>query len=78
MIKDFFFKKLLENKLADLPPEQKEKVLKAFEDNPELFAKIGEEIKTELANGKDQVSAAMAIAEKYKNELKDLLNKGAN
>ncbi len=74
MVKDFLLKKIIENQLKDLPQEQKEKVLKAFENNPEFFGRIAEEIQKEISSGKDQFSAAMAVVEKNKEKIKEILN----
>jgi uncharacterized protein YneF (UPF0154 family) len=43
-IKDFMTRKLLERQMKDLPPEQRDMVIKAVQENPELFEKIAKEI----------------------------------
>lgn len=70
---NFLMKKMLKAKMKDIPEEQQDKVLEAFSKNPQLFKQIAEEIKEKTKQGKDQMSAAMEVAAKYKDDLSKLM-----
>lgn len=72
-IKEFFFKKMLESKMKSVPREDQEKMFKLLEKNPELFQKIALEMQTEMKKGGSEMEVAMKIAEKYKDQIKDLI-----
>jgi hypothetical protein len=73
MLKGFLMKKMLASKIAGLPEEEREKAVRAIEENPELFAKIAEEMEAAIKAGKSQTDVAMEIAQKYGEELKRLM-----
>lgn len=74
-IKDFFMRKVLKGQLkkSGLPEAQQERLLEGMLKNPELFKKIGEEIKALQKQGKNQMSASMEVMKKYQNELRDIM-----
>ena len=72
-IQSFLMKKMLKSKLKDIPEAEQEKVIAAIEKNPELFQKIALEIQEKTKGGKDQMSAAMEVMQKYQTELKGLM-----
>jgi hypothetical protein len=74
-IKDFFVKKMLGSQLkkSGLPQDQQDKLMNAMMKNPELFKKIGDEIKALEKSGKNQMFASMEVMKKYQNELRDLM-----
>ena len=71
--KNMMAKQMMKRQMKDVPPEQQEKMLKALEENPELFENMGKEIQEEMAKGTDQMQAAMMVATKYQEELKKVL-----
>ena len=73
MFKEFLLKKTFQSKLGDVPPEQQEKILKAFEKDPALFMKIAEEIKTKASVGGDQVAVAMEVLKSHQGEIAKLM-----
>jgi len=73
MLKNFLLKKVLETKLKDVPQAQKEKILKLFEENPELLQKIAKEMQEKVKGGKDQMAVAQELMQKYGDELKGIL-----
>lgn len=73
-IKDFMIRKMLETKLKQVPKEEQEKILTLIEKNPELFQKIATEMQEEIAKGKDQMTSAMQIMQKYKDEIQRAMN----
>ena len=72
-IKDFFVRKMVEQKMKDVPKEQQEKIMRLVEQNPELFQKIATEVQGEMSKGTDQMQAVMKVLEKHKDELQGKL-----
>tara|TARA_Y100000310_G_C20402243_1_gene677974 strand:- start:556 stop:774 length:219 start_codon:yes stop_codon:yes gene_type:complete len=72
-MKDFLMRKMLQKQLKGVPEDQQEKMMKLFTENPELFQKMAVEIKEEMGKGSDQMTAAMEVAKRHRDELKDLL-----
>lgn len=68
-------KNLIASKLKDVPPEQKEKIMKAFEENPQLFETIASEMALEVKNGKSELDAVAFIIEKHSDELRNVFQK---
>ncbi len=69
MFKDFLMKKMLEKQLAHLSTDERDKITAILSENPELFTKIGKSIQEKMSGGMDQMKAAMAVAEEFKDEL---------
>lgn len=61
MFKNFLIRKLAERQLKDMPAEDREKVLKLMENNPELFEKIATEVAEKVKGGMSQTDAAMQV-----------------
>lgn len=72
-LKDFFFKKAIENQIKNLPPAYKERVTRALLNNPDFLQRISEEIKKEMDMGKDRIEAAKSVMEKNQSELLNIL-----
>lgn len=60
-------------KMKGVPPEQIEMVTKLMERDPELFKKIGKEIKQKMKEGKDQTLASMEVMRKHQGEIVKLM-----
>tara|TARA_Y100001958_G_C21126831_1_gene469324 strand:+ start:187 stop:408 length:222 start_codon:yes stop_codon:yes gene_type:complete len=73
MLKKFLMKKMLKSQMKGVSEEQQEQIIGMFEKDPELFKKIAEEIQVEMKNGKDQMTASMAVMRKYQDQLKGLM-----
>jgi hypothetical protein len=73
MFKNFIMKQMLKSKMKDVPPEMQDKIIGAMEKNPQLFTSLAAEIQEEMKKGKDQMTAAMAVMQKHKDELQGLL-----
>ncbi len=72
-LKTLLLKKTLASQLKGVPQEQQDKILKAVEENPDLFQKIALEMQSEMKKGKDQMAAAMSVMPKYQEELSRLM-----
>lgn len=66
-------KQMISKQLSALPKEQKDKVLKAFDDNPDFFKKMIEDISKRLKNGESQQSAMMAVISSNRAELERIM-----
>ncbi len=72
-IKDFFLKQALKHKLKDVPEEHRDKLMSAMEKNPEIFEKIGDEVKRLTKQGQSEMAATMIVMRKYQAELQRLM-----
>ena len=70
---NFFLKQMLKKQLSALPEEQKQRVLKALEENPKFFEELVKEISERLKKGESQQSAIMQVMTARKAELQKIL-----
>jgi len=66
-------KKMMERQLKDVPKAQQERIMKAVEKNPELFEKIGKEIKAGTKAGRPQMAVTMEVMKKYQKQLQEAM-----
>jgi 2-oxo-4-hydroxy-4-carboxy--5-ureidoimidazoline (OHCU) decarboxylase len=71
-IKNFLMRKMMSSQLKGVPQEEQDKIFDMIEKNPELFQKIAQETQEKIKSGKDQMSAAMEVMQKYKDQLQKL------
>src|SRR3989338_764070 len=83
-LKSFAAKKLIEQQIKKLPPQQQaaagqqaQMIFALMEKNPKLFEQITKEIEAEVKKGKGQQAAALAVLPKYANELRELMGDAA-
>lgn len=75
-IKNFIMKKAAERQLKDVPPEQRDMIMKLLENNPDLFAKMAKEVEQKVKKeGRDQQVAMLEVGKKYQKELREALGK---
>ena len=67
-------KKMLAQKMKDVPQVDQDKMFAMIEKNPDLFQKIAVEVQAEMKNGTDQMSATMKVVKQYEEDLKKLAN----
>lgn len=73
-LKTFFLKKMLASKMKGVPQAEQDKIFDMIEKNPDLFQKIGAEVQEKMQReGKDQMTAAMEVMQKHKDQLKGLM-----
>lgn len=73
-IKNFLVKKMAERQLKDMPPQQRDMIMKLLENNPDLFMKMSKEVEHKIkVEGKDQMLAMMEVGKKYQKELKEAM-----
>lgn len=66
-------KAMLRRQMKDLPKDQQDKIITAFEKDPEFFKKIAEEIQAKIKSGKDQQTAAMEVMMANQHKLSQLM-----
>lgn len=71
MFQNFLLRKML--RMQGVPEDQIGMFISMMEKNPELFKKIGEEIKEKMDKGIDQQNASMQVMKKYEQELRKLV-----
>ncbi len=65
---------MLASKMKGVPEAEQEKIFNMIEKNPDLFQKIGAEVQEKMQReGKDQMTAAMEVMQKHKDQLKGLM-----
>jgi hypothetical protein len=72
-VKNFAMRKLVDRKLKDAPPEQKELIMTLMEKDPALFEKISKEIQAEIKSGKSEMAAAMKVMPKYQAQMRAIM-----
>lgn len=74
-IKSFITEKLIRSKMKNLPKAQQDMFIKLINENPELFKKIGDEVKVLTKGGASEMTATMQVMRKYQAEIqKAMLN----
>jgi hypothetical protein len=74
-IKSFLTEKYLNYKMKNVPPAQKEMLMKMVQEKPDLFKKIGEEIERRKKGGENEMKASMEVMKKYRAELAEIMQK---
>lgn len=74
-LQEMLFKKMLASKMKGVPEAEQQKIFDMIEKNPDLFQKIALEVQSAMKGGKDQMTAARDVLEKYKSELSGLAGK---
>lgn len=72
-IQTFLMKKMLGQKLKDVPEADQQKIFAALEKNPELFKNIAAEVQAKMKDGKGQMLAVMEIVQKYQGDLQQVM-----
>lgn len=72
-IKSFITDKLIRSKMKHLPKAQQDMFIKLIEENPELFKKIGDEVKALTKSGTSEMTATMQVMRKYQAEIQKLM-----
>lgn len=70
---NFLMKTMLKKQLGGLPKDQQEMIMKAIDEHPELFDKIGKEIKAKVKSGVNKQAASMSVMMAHKNDLQKIM-----
>lgn len=68
-IQNFLLGQAMKWKMKDVPPEQREQIMKLVQKDPELFKKIGEEVDKRVKGGEPQMKATLEVMKKYRPQL---------
>lgn len=61
--------------MKNLPKAQQDMFIKLIQENPELFKKIGDEVKALTKSGVSEMTATMQIMRKYQPEIQKIQQK---
>jgi len=75
MIKEFLLKQVIKRQLKGVPEAEIDRIIGLVEKNPELFKKIGEEIKVKVKAGRSEQAASMEVMRAHQGELQKVLQK---
>ena len=67
--------KMMKKQLANLPEDQKQKVMAMVEENPEFFEGIAKEIEQLKSQGKNEMAATMEVMRKKQTEMQQMMMK---
>ena len=73
MFGNFLMKQMLKQQLKNVPKEVQEKVLAAFEKNPQFFKDLMNEIAAKVKSGVPQATAAQQVMMTKRAELQKML-----
>lgn len=73
MFKEFFLKKIIKSQLKGVPEAQVDQIIAIVEKNPELFKKIGDEIKAKTKAGRSEMAASMEVMRAHQAEIQKAL-----
>jgi hypothetical protein len=68
-------KKMLKNKMKDVPEGEIDKMVTMIDKNPDFFKKIGDEVQAEMKSGKDQTAATMLVMKRHQAEMQKIMQK---
>ena len=72
-IKNFIVEKLIRSKMKGLPKAQQDMFIKLIEENPELFKKIGDEVKALTKGGMSEMTATMQVMRSHQAEIQRIM-----
>lgn len=75
MIKEFLLKQVIKRQLKGVPEAEIDRIIGLVEKNPELFKKIGDEIKAKVKAGRSEQAASMEVMRAHQGELQRVLQK---
>ncbi|HMP67631.1 MAG TPA: hypothetical protein PKA60_02690 [Candidatus Paceibacterota bacterium] len=70
---NFLMKAMLRKQMKNIPAEQQDKIISAFEKDPEFFKKIADQIQAKVKAGRDQQAAAMEVMRENQSKLSELM-----
>ncbi len=74
--KDFIFRKTIERNISGMSDDQKEAIIKLFEQHPEFIKAITKEIENETKSGRSSADAIKYVMEKNQNQLVKIFKEG--
>jgi hypothetical protein len=71
--KNMAMRTMLKSQMKGVPADQQDKIMNAFEANPQLFENIAKEVQEKMKNGKGQMDATMEVMQKHQEELRKIM-----
>jgi hypothetical protein len=71
--KNLVLKQAIKKQAGNLPPEQQEALIKAFEKDPQFFENLEKQIKNKMNQGKGQFEASMEVMKENQDKLRKLM-----
>jgi cell division septum initiation protein DivIVA len=75
MFKEFLLKQMMKRQLKGLPESEVDRIVDLVGKNPEVFQKIGDEIKAKIKSGRSEQAATMEVMRMHQAELQKILQK---
>ncbi len=75
MIKEFLLKQMVKRQLKGMPEAEIDRIVEIVGKHPEIFKKIGDEIKAKVKSGRSEQAASMEVMRKHQGELQKVLQK---
>ncbi len=72
-IKQVAAKQAMKSQLKNLPQEQQDKLLAAFEKDPQFFEGMNKQIEERMKQGKGQMEASMQVMRENQDKLRKLM-----
>lgn len=66
-------KQVIKRQLKGMPEAEIDRIIAVVEKNPELFKKIGDEIKAKVKSGRSEQAASMEVMRAHQGELQKVL-----
>ncbi|MEQ1813051.1 MAG: hypothetical protein ABL860_01175 [Candidatus Nitrotoga sp.] len=73
MFKEFLMKKLMAQKLKNLPQSQQDAIISVVTKNPKLFEEIAMKIKKRTDAGANETMASMTVMKEYAPQIQKLM-----
>lgn len=73
MFKEFLLKQMVKRQMKGMPESEINRIVEIVGKNPEIFKKIGDEIKAKVKSGRSEQAAAMEVMRAHQAELQRIL-----
>ena len=73
MLKEFLMKQMIKRQLKGMPEAEIDRIVALVEKNPDIFKKIGDEIKAKVKSGRSEQAATMEVMRAHQAELQKIL-----
>lgn len=73
MFKEFLLKQMVKRQMKGMPEAEIDRIVDIVGKNPEIFKKIGDEIKAKVKSGRSEQAAAMEVMRTHQAELQKIM-----
>lgn len=73
MLKEFLLKQMVKRQMKGMPEAEIDRIVDIVGKNPEIFKKIGDEIKAKVKSGRSEQAAAMEVMRVHQAELQKIM-----